>query len=66
MIVDIFLKMTQHFQRFRMAESIIRHHLDFQMIIFYKMVVVVSSWVVEFGNQNTIVSNSFLYTTPIS
>lgn len=49
-----------------MAESIIRHHLDFQTIIFYEMVVVVSSWVVEVGNQNTIVPNSFLYTTPIS
>jgi len=66
MIVDIFLKMTQHFQRFRVAESIIRHHLDFYMIIFHKVVVIVSSWVVEFGKQNTIVSNSFLYTAPIS
>lgn len=64
-IVDIFLKMIQHFQRFRMAESIIRHHLDFQMIIFYEMVVVACSWVVEVGNQNTTVSNSFLYTIPI-
>lgn len=49
-----------------MAESIIGHHLDFHMIIFYELVVVVSSWVVEVGNQNKIVSNSFLYTTPIS
>lgn len=65
-IVDIFLKKIQHFQGFRMAENIIRHHLDFQTIIFYEMVVVVSSWVVEVGNQNTIVPNSFLYTTPIS
>lgn len=66
MIVKIFLRMTQHLQRFWTAESILRCHLDLQIIIFYMMVVVVSSWVVKLGNQDTIVSNSFLYTIPIS